>query len=251
MRKCILKISILCFLSTVFIDKSFGQTASGDSTYVQTTLAQTTANFDKSIGEQSRLYNGHEYLPYDRHIKGNALFPYNADTWEPAEVNFDGIVYKNVPIMYDIYKDVVVVLLYNKFSMFALRNSKVHDFTFSNHHFVRVETDSLNNTSGISTGFYDQLYGGKIEILARRSKTIQNSSTTTATLETSFISSNDYYLKKGDNYYKIGSQSSLLNALKDKKSALQQYIKSNSIGFRDDPEDAMTKIASYYDHLAN
>src|SRR5258708_33877954 len=201
MKKYTLKISTLCFLSTVFIGKSFGQAALSDSSSLQTSITQTAANFYKAVGQQSRLYNGHEYLPYDRHIKGNALFPYGVESWEPGDVNYDGVVYKNVPMMYDIFKDVVVVLLYNKFSMYSLLANKVHDFTFDNHHFVRVETDSLNNNnSGITSGFYDQLYGGKIEALAKRVKTIQNSSNTTTTIETYFISANEYYFRKDNTY---------------------------------------------------
>ncbi|MGZ3750070.1 MAG: hypothetical protein ACXVB0_12605 [Mucilaginibacter sp.] len=251
MKRCILKISLLCLLSTIFIGRSFGQSALSDSTYLQSATTQTVAYFDKSIGQQSRLYNGHEYLPYDLHIKGTALFPLDVDSWESGEVNYDGAYYKNVPMKYDIYKDVVVVLLYNKFSMFTLLSERVHDFTLAGHHFVRVEADSVNNNSDVITGFYDQLYGGKVEVLARRTKTIQNSSTTTATLETYFVADQEYYLRKGRTYYKVSSQSSFLNVLKDKKSALQQYIRENNIKFRRDPEGAMAKIASYYDHLAN
>jgi hypothetical protein len=252
MKKRVLKVSILCFLSTLFINRSFGQAALSDSSSLQTSVSQTVANFYKSIGQQSRLYNGHEYHSYDHHIIGNALFPYDVQSWEPGEVNYDGIVYKNVPLMYDIYKDIVVVLLYNKFSMYTLLDNKVHDFSFANHHFVRVNTDSLkNNSSGITTGFYDQLYGGKTEALAKRVKTLQNTSSSVVALETAFLSNNTYYLRKGNAYYKVSSQSAVLNVLKDKKSELQQYIKTNDIRFNKDPDDAMAKIAAYYDHITN
>ncbi|MDB5136146.1 MAG: hypothetical protein JWP37_2749 [Mucilaginibacter sp.] len=251
MKKCIPKLCVLCFLSTICIGKSFGQEAQNDSTYLKNMLAQTVSNFNKSIGQQSRLYNGAEYQLYDRTIKGTALFPLDAETWELGQVNYDGIFYKDVPMMYDIYKDVVVVLLYNKFSMYTLLDERVHDFNLSGHHFVRVEADSLNSRSGIGTGFYDELYGGKIEVLAKRTKTIQNSTNVTANLETYFIEKNDYYLRKGNAYYSVGSQSSFLNVLKDKKKILQQYIKDNNIKFRKDPEGAMANIAAYYDTLPN
>ncbi|MDB5023153.1 MAG: hypothetical protein JWP78_908 [Mucilaginibacter sp.] len=252
MKKCILKISLLCFLSGVFIGKSSGQSALGDSSSLQISVAQTVTNFYNSIGQQSRLYNGHEYPPYDPHIKGNALFPYDVQGWEPGEVNYDGIVYKNIPVMYDVCKDVVVVLLYNKFSMFSLLNNKVHDFTFDEHHFVRVEADSISsNSSGITTGFYDQLYGGKIEALAKRAKSIQNSSSATVAPESYFNTTNKYYFRKGNTYYQVSGKNSVLKVLKDKKSELQQYIRKNNIEFINNPEDAMTKIASYYDHLTN
>jgi hypothetical protein len=236
----------------MYISNSFGQTAQNDSAYLQTTLNQTITSFNKLIGQQSRLYNGHEYQVYDRSIKGNALFPLDAETWELGSVNYDGIIYKDVPMMYDIYKDVVVVLLYNKFSRYSLLNERVHDFTLSDHHFVRIEADSLtNNSSGVTTGFYDQLYGGRIEVLAKRTKTIQNSTNVTASLETYFIEKNEYYIRKGNTYYSVGSQSSFLKVLKDKKNILQQYIRENKIKFKNDPENVMARIASYYDHLVN
>jgi len=252
MKKNVLKISILCFLSISFIGKSFGQAALSDSLPVKAIVAKTTTGFYKSIGQESRLYNGHEYPPYDPHIKGNALFPYDVQSWEPGQVNYDGVVYNNVPMMYDIYKDAVVILLFNKFSMFSLVSNRVHDFSFDSHHFVRVEADqSSDDKSGITTGFYDQLYGGKTEVLAKRRKTIQTSSNAVAAPETFFVSTNDYYIKKGKNYYKISGPRSVLNVLKEKKSELQQYLRENRTQFRDNMEEAMAKIAAYYDHLTN
>lgn len=249
MKKYLIKISTLCFLSVITAGKLFGQAASSDSSVVQSALQQTTANFYIAIGQQSRLYSGHEYLPYERTIKGNALYPLDAETWASGEVNYDGILYKGVPMMYDIYKDAVVVLLYNHFSMYTLLDERVHDFTFSGRHFVRVNADSLtNDNSGISTGFYEQLYGGKTEVLAKRIKTIQNSTNIAISLETYFIAKNEYYVRKGNIYYKVsGSQGSFLNVLKDKRPLLQKYIKDNNIQFRQDPEGAMASLAAYYD----
>ncbi len=153
--------------------------------------------------------------------------------------------------MYDVYKDAVVVLLYNGFSRYSLLNERVHDFTLSDHHFIRIVADSItNNNAGISTGFYDQLYSGKTEVLAKRIKTLENSMAL-ASLETFFREKHEYYVKKGNIYYSAGSQRSFLNALKDKKKVLQQYIKDSHIRFNNDPENAMIKIASYYDHLSN
>jgi hypothetical protein len=253
MKKYIYKQGILCFLSVITVSKLFGQTTTqSDSSALQNTLHQTTANFYIAIGQQSRLYSGHEYLPYDRTIKGTALYPFEADTWASGEVNYDGITYNSVPMMYDVYKDVVVVLLYNHFSMYTLLNERVHDFTFSGHHFVRVNADSLvKDNSGISMGFYDQLYGGKTEVLAKRIKTIQNSTNIAVSLETYFIAKSEYYFRKGDTYYKVSSQGSFLNVLKDKKAALQKYIKDNNINFRQDPEVAMASLAAYYDQISN
>ena len=248
MKKHILQISLLCFSSIFFIGRTLAQTAAADSV----DLKMASANFYKVIGQESRLYNGHEYQPYDRQIKNTALFPYDAKTWAVGEVNYDDVTYRGVSMMYDIYKDAVVVELFNHFSMFTLLSDRVHDFSFSGHHFIRIYADQIpDNRAELTTGFYDELYAGKLEILAKRRKTIQNSSNTVAAPETFFSETNDYYLKKGDTYYKIGSKGSILKLLKDKKSELQKYLKQNNIHYADNPEFAMAKMASYYDQITN
>ena len=252
MKKRILRISYLCVLSALFVSRSFGQAMPADSIALDNELAIAASHFYRSIGEESRLYNGHEVLPYDTHILNNALYPYDAKTWAPGEVTYDDLVYKNVPMMYDVYKDILIVLLYNKFSVYSLLSSRVHDFSFSGRHFIRIDASQIvDNKTGITTGFYEQLYTGKIEILAKRKKSLQHSSNTATASETSFYSTNDYYLRKGISYYKIGSKSSILKLLKDKKGELQQYLRQNNISYRDDPEGAMAKMGAYYDHLTN
>ncbi|HWD90137.1 MAG TPA: hypothetical protein VG367_18545 [Mucilaginibacter sp.] len=248
MKRSIRKLSIICFLGSIGMGNAFGQSAQTDT--AQHAMSNVIANFYLNIGQQSRLYEGHEYIGYDPHIKGNALFPLDAQTWSLGEVTYDGFEYKNVPMMYDIYKDVLVALLYNHFSAYTLLTERVSNFSFSGHRFVRVNADGLvNDKSGITTGFYDQLYGGRTEVLAKRVKTIQNSTNQTLALETYFIEANDYYVKKGGVYYKVSGQGAFLNVLKDKKPELQKYMKDNGFKFRTNPELAMARLAAYYDQI--
>jgi len=252
MKKFLPKAGFLLLFNLVSVVKLFGQEAAvTDSARLQASLDKAASDFYIAIGQQSRLYSGREYFNYDRAIKGNALYPLDAQTWATGEVNYDGLKYTGVLMMYDIYKDELIVLLYNHFTMYTLLDERVHDFSFSGHHFVRVKADSLvNDKSGISTGFYDQLYGGnKAEVLAKRVKTIQNSTNQTAILETYFIEKHDYYVRKGNTYYSVGGQGSFLNVFKDKKAELQKYMKDNNIRFRSDPEAAMATLAAYYDRL--
>jgi hypothetical protein len=71
--------------------------------------------------------------------------------------------------------------------------------------------------SSISSGLYEQVYVGNLQVLVKWTKSIQSISTQT-TLETFFTEAKKhYYLKKGSNYYSIGGQGTFLNVLKDKK----------------------------------
>src|ERR1700712_2765776 len=111
MKKSLPKASILWLICLICVKNSFGQSTQNDSTYSQNVIAQTTATYNKAIGQQSRLFSGSEYLPYERSLKGNALYPLDAKSWESGSVTYDGITYNNIPMMYDIYRAMVVVLL--------------------------------------------------------------------------------------------------------------------------------------------
>lgn len=242
---------LLCFfIACIFLsDRARGQMVTDDSLMQKNAIGHVVDVYNSSIGQMSRLYNGPEYQPYNPLIKGNAFF-LDIDAFRQGTVTYDGIFYSNVPMMYDINKDDVVVLLYNGFSKYSLLKSRVQRFDLLEHRFVYLAADSTNTAASINTGFYDELYGGNVQALVKWSKSIQSTSTQT-TLETFFTAaSRDFFLKKNNNYYRIGGQSALLKVLKDKKKELQQYIRANKIKFKDDPEKAMRMIAAEYDQLS-
>lgn len=244
-KKIYLSLVLICCM---FISQyTLGQVASGDTSIQKRALANIADDYNNAIGQQSRLYNGPEYDLYNPNIKGNAYFN-DINTFVSGTVTYDGIFYKDVPMMYDINRDVVAVRLYNKFSIFSLLNERVQSFDWLNHHFVYLKTDSLS--TGLNTGFYDQLYSGNLEVLVKHLKNIQNTSGIT-TIETYFTTlSPRFFLKKGNNYYNVGSQETLLNILKDKKKELQQYIKASQIKFKKTPAEAIVAIAAKYDELS-
>lgn len=214
-----------------------------------TGLSIAVANYNTAIGQQSHLYNGPEYEFYDPLIKGNA-YVFDNKVFNPGSVSYGAAVYSNIPMLYDLNKDLVVVLLYNHFTKFSLLSERVHEFWLLNHHFIRINTDSTGKAA-LATGFYDQLYlGKKNEVIVKRAKSIQVS-TGNNTVESFFSATKDYYVKKGGNYFGFSGKGGLLDIFKDKKKELRQYIKANNIDFHDNLEQAIVDVATYYDHLSN
>jgi len=238
---------IIAFL-TFITKQTRGQTSATDTSEQRIAMERISDAYNTAIGLQSRLYNGPEYEPYSPTIKGNAYFQ-DINKFTSGTVTYDGLFFKDVPIMYDLNKDVVVVLLYNKFSMYTLLNERVERFDLLDHHFVNITSDSLHTNAGIEAGFYDELYHGHVGVLAKYSKSIQTNSGSNA-LETYFSQRKSFYLKKGNNYYSISGQGALLDILKDKRKELQQYIKTRKIKYRKAPEEAMVAIAGRYDELS-
>jgi len=236
---------ILCLIAS---QNSFSQTTRADSSSQQNALNGTVNFFYTAIGKQSPLYNGAEYNFYDPIITGNAYYA-DVKAFTPGTVNYNGITFNQVPMLYDIYSDDVVVLLYNHFTKFTLVKEKVTSFDYLDHHFININADTLAANAGITSGYYDELYRGRSQVLVKRSKNIQTTAGQTS-IESYFNPAKTYYLRKNNIYYTITGKGSMLDVLKDKKKQLQQYIRTSQINFRKEPEEAMVKIASYYDQLS-
>jgi hypothetical protein len=249
MRRCTFYPLITGILCLGICARVAGQVAPADNGSQQNALNNTVSLFYASIGKQSPLYNGTEYYFYDPIIKGNAYYS-DVNAFTPGSVFYDNVHFTGVPMLYDIYGDQVVILLYNHFTKCTLIKDKVSSFDFLDHHFIRIDTVTFLNNPVIKPGYYDELYVGHLQVLARHSKSIQVSSAG-QTSESYFNYSKDYYIRKNNIYYSFSSQGALIDILKDKKKEIQKYLKENQIKYRRNPEEAVVKIASYYDHLTN
>jgi len=225
--------------------KAIGQDHPADSSQLHTIAKNMETAFNKAIGDQSGLYNGPAFLPYNFRSKTNANFE-DTTSFNNGAVNYDGILYTNVPLIYNIHRDELVSHLYNGFSLYTFLSDRVYMFDLLGHHFVRILADTLNKQ--LVTGFYDELYNNKLRLLARRTKNIQEESSLQA-VSSVFVPKTEYFLKKGTVYYNVNSQGKFFDVLKDRKKELKQYVKDNKIKFRDNPEQAMVTLAAYYDHL--
>jgi len=229
---------------------AFAQTSADSLNQNRPVYADVENSFYSAIGSNSRLYNGKLYEFYDHSIQSNAYFM-DINDWRPGSVVYDGYLYDKVDMLYDLFKDELVIHLYNSYLKISLISEKVKSFNLLDHHFIYLKQDAANPTS-LKSGFYDVLYDGKIKVLAKRKKTIQASGNLSVTIYSYFTPTTvDYYLYKNGNYYTVNSQGEFLNVLKDRKKQVQDFIKSNKIKYRKGREEAMTMIAGYYDHLTD
>jgi len=233
-----------CFI--LFSSKNiFAQNAEHDSSFYQKTLANTSAIYHKSFGSQSALYNGSKYSEYLFAFKEGQPFFY-ADDPVAGSVFYDGILYDSVTMLYDEIKDVLVI---NEQSVrIQLLAEKVEQFTLFNSDFIRLEKDNFPN-SPVSTGFYNVLYKGKVCLLKKQIKIIREEVSTYLEVQRFVDNTDHYYIKKDDRIYQIKSSKELLNLFEDRKKEVQQFIKTNQLSFRKDPQNMLTKATAYYDSL--
>jgi hypothetical protein len=217
-----------------------------DDTTVHENALNAISAYYQNLGEESPLYNGSEYIEYAYTLQEGHPF-FQLATFVNGNVNLDGMVFRDVPMLYDIVKDQLIILDFQKVYKINLPADKVQQFSLLGHVFVRIVRDSADQ---VKTGFYDQLYKGKIGLLARREKRVMEKYSNIQ-ISKVVISQDVYYIKKDGVYHTIKNKSSLFAVLKNKKKEVQQYLNTNKIKFKREPERAMIMAVQYYDQLTN
>lgn len=216
-----------------------------------TTLDRSTATiidnyYSKSLGEQSPLYNGKEYIDYTFNLQEGHPF-FGGPVFVKGDIYFDGLIFHNTPILYDLIKDLVIVPDFQNVYKIILPTDKIEYFTLNDHIFIRLVNSQLNK---VSSGFYEQLYKGKIGLFAKRKKEIIEQ-LSFQRIDRSIIIMNSYYIMKDGIYYYFKNKRGLLSILKDKKKEIKQYLNKNRIAYKVNPEKAMLGIVEYYNQLIN
>jgi hypothetical protein len=246
MRKYIFALSL--FITISFFQNLIAQNSPGDTTYRRIALQQVTDFYFRSIGENALVYNGSEVLEYPGRAESHPF--YESDKFVKGSINSNGLLYNDIPILYDIVHDKLIVLDYNKVFKVEQISERVENFSCYGHSYERLSPDSIN-ISTVTTGFYDRLYIGRsVALYAKRQKMASEILKETHT-ELVFKQRNSYFIRKGVIYYPVSDRSSVLNVLKDKKPELDKFLKKNKIKFKKNPEFAMIKLAEYYDSLRN
>lgn len=227
---------------------------SGEFSYSQTTNEESAVEhvrniYSGSVSEQSGLYDGLEYTGYPYPIRVGQPF-FQSDSVTKGEVFYKGMLYRDVPMWYDLVKNVLVVLYLNNYSRFSLNSPKVDYFSVFNHHFYRIDsaTADLNN---IDEGFYDRIYKGRSEVIVKRAKGMLRTTNNDGIWISILNQKDDRYLIKDGRYYSLRSEKSVLKALGNAHAKeIQAELKKSKIKFRRDPEKALVLMVSVYDQLS-
>jgi hypothetical protein len=228
------------------------------------------------------LYYGREYTGADNRIEGHAFFLINE--WQNGSLHYMGQLYQNVPMLYDIATEELVVKHYAEVFRIKLFNEKINYFILSGHLFVNLAAGSpaagspaagspaagspaagspaagspaaaesaLTDAkgSGMIPGFYDLLSDGNSRLLVKRRKIIKETITSNE-LHREFIHKNYYFIEKDGVYNPVKNKRSALKVLSDQKKEIRQYLKKNKIKFRKNRELALVSMVAYYNQATD
>jgi hypothetical protein len=199
--------------------------------------------YQAALGTDLPLYNGRQFYGYYKFTKESPFYPEETQ-WNIGSVQYENMWYRNVPLMYDIYKDEII--LNHLSGPYILFRNRVQEFSIQDKTFIRIDEDKKKDI--YINGFHQRLLAGKITLFAKRIK-IAEEDKSSSILEIKFIFKTRFYILKDGRYTFIGSRKSLLALLNDKSSELRQYIKKAKLKYRANRELYITQVADFYNKL--
>jgi len=215
----------------------------GDSLRSQLAAFEAIKYYHSSMGINAAIYTGKEHSGYPEFYEGTAY--YKEPAWQKGEIMYDGIHYPEVFLKYDMVKDEVIVRSADSITAIVLVPQRVSWFRYEEGKFIYIpKTDEFS-----LFGFYHELQAGKITLLARRKKIIDEIVTAAAVVH-KFVEKKGYYVRKAAMVYPLKNEQAFYEAVGEKKNELKQYLKSKSLKYGKDPEAAMNAMIQYYNLLS-
>ncbi len=241
-----------CVLFAVYLMTGFfspvtasAQAAGEDSSLYQAALSHTLAVYFNQVGDQSQLYNGRLYNDFTFSFTSGSPY-FLSNNFNDGTVAYDNIQYNGVPLLYDDLRQQLITR--DQGYWLQLVSERIRAFTLLDHHFIRMDPDSLSK-SPVRTGFYEQLYSGNSEVLKRKIKNIKEELSTAEGVLWSIVETSDYFIKTRDGYHKVKSKNEFLAVLKSHRKEIHQFIKRNKLKYRKDKENTLVRVAAYYDQI--
>jgi hypothetical protein len=236
---------LLCCL--VFVKIAVAQEPAGDLPATSLYNSYPVKIYFNALGENAHIYNGYEYFTPDRNIKGSPY--YLSESPALSNLIYDDSYYQDIPILYDVVKDQVVINRLGQNYKISLVSDKLNSFSFRNHEFVRISQDSAIGIQ-LPTGFYDRLYNGKTTVLVKRKRRLQETYIYNQT-GYEYIEENIYYVVLAGQIIQVDSKSSVLKMFNSKKSDIKAFIRKNKLDFKSDFEKTLVATSAYYDQLTS
>ena len=247
-----LPINILCgflFFYCLPVLSTQAQPIAKDSQLSDSAYADALQLYHAYLTPEPGLYRGSRYVDYAFRIQEGQPFFGSGDIGV-GTVTYNGIFYDHVPMLYDLVLGSVIINDPMHVYKISLIMDLVDSFNIADHPFIRLR-DSLN-PSAPRNGYYERLYQreGGFTLLKKEKKTyIQNMVVSSDNIQNYINYSTAYYLKKGNTYYSVNSKNALFNVLKDRKPDVKKFIRKNNLNWRQDKEDLILKVISWYDTL--
>lgn len=223
---------------------------------VHLTNAQTAdpalyAKFDNNVGKKNLgLYNGTVHLNTLRSADNSNRY-YPADQYNNGNIVYDGQPYANIPLKYDLLKDIIIVKTADEKGNLGINliTEKTEMFTINGKKFVNInfmgkalkfqgfyEQDVLTN----QLVFYTKYRKANIEVLRNDGVFYK------------YETSNDFVFEYQNRYHPINSKADAMRAFPQLEKEVQDFFNRNTALERSDKKlFFMTLLKQLHNSLVN
>lgn len=226
-----------------------------DTTSNTSGLAKALSYYIGAVGINASIYSGGENGD-PRYPVNDGFSFYGRKEAVASDVLYDGILYRGIPMWYDIVHNEVAVQHPAMNARIALKNNKVSYFMLGDDPFVPVNREWAGSEV-MPEGFYRVIYGGKATLLGHYSKRMFEIIQESQYVTNFSKQQSEYFLEKNGRYEPVKTLGALLNLLADKKQELQQHLrefdqeqKSNKVKIKETPEQSMVRVLEFYDKIS-
>jgi hypothetical protein len=197
-----------------------------------------------TIPDKQLLFNGRLWRSlYSNVIGGEFIF---SKDWLNGEVVINDMLFKNVPLRYDIFNDQLIAMI-NQGTFIQLNKELIKGFNLPFKGMLN-QFENFGNESGSSVkGFGQILYKGKIYFIIKQKKQIKKLAVDNKYDE--FYQTETLFILKDKIFYRVSGRKDLLKALSEKKEQLKNYIRENKIRIRKKKPETFIPVLKYYDDL--
>jgi hypothetical protein len=239
-----MKISVF-FLPALFcLTFSFSQGVKHDS-ISEVQLKNAINLYNHFSAGNAPVYNGSEYIYYTFKMEGDPYFI--TGDLSKGWVSYSGRKYDSLSLMYDVARNQLVVASPQRFSRIVLGEEFVDSFNLRGHTFIKLIEDHKENL--YNTGYYDMLYNGKTQLLARRIKTMDSPIKGDMVVRI-FYTKDRFYIHKNGLYYLVNTKKDVYRLFKERQHDIKKQLRKQHLKFRHKNfEQSLTKAVAYYDQL--
>ena len=245
LRRVYLKLVFL-FLALFIGSCLLAQSAPGDSSFFTRSLDTLQSLYRNTVRINRHIYTGNEYFQYGLRVKGHPYF--ESDSLANGIVSYGGVLYRDVPMHYDMLYDDIVVKDYSASFPIKLISPKIEYFIVFGHRFVHFSPDSTE--SGQKTpGFFDLIFDDTIvQVYVKRQKRLEMPLDISDSTPV-YRQYDTYYLSFQGQAYKIKDIREAIKVLKDRKDDLKKFARAKGIRTRDINDESVKMIIAYYGSL--
>jgi hypothetical protein len=241
------KIFSFIILWLIITFSAIAQQSLQDSAFFMQTTDSIISLYKNEMKGNLNLYNGSEYMFSGHNINGFAYF--KSPKMLKGSVYYDGNLYNDVSMYYDLVNDELIILNYTKNYPIKLVTDKVAYFTIDGCRFINGSLNS--NTPFFETaGFYQELYSNKTSVFAKKEKQLKLSAKAEDNTA-SYVEYDEYFIYSNNKVFPVVNERSVLNAFQTTKGELKKFIRDSKIDFKKNFEDAVIKTAEHFDQIEN